>query len=101
MMAEFELILRKHIPTLTHSKMAIAKKLAFIHNELNALHPFREGNGRTIRLFLDLLATQSGYHPVDWKKTRHDEYIAACKLGMIKKHSVMKKIVYRGLSKSK
>lgn len=30
-------------------------------NELNAIHPFREGNGRTMRLFLKLLAQQSGF----------------------------------------
>lgn len=32
------------------------EKLAFLSADLNALHPFREGNGRTIRLFLTLLA---------------------------------------------
>lgn len=30
-------------------------------NELNAIHPFREGNGRTIRLFLFSLAEKAGY----------------------------------------
>jgi cell filamentation protein len=29
--------------------------------ELNKLHPFREGNGRTQRLFLDALTRQAGY----------------------------------------
>jgi cell filamentation protein len=30
--------------------------------ELNALHPFREGNGRTIRLFLRELAENAGWY---------------------------------------
>lgn len=29
--------------------------------KLNALHPFREGNGRTIRLYLQLLAHRANY----------------------------------------
>jgi cell filamentation protein len=31
--------------------------------ELNAIHPFRDGNGRTLRAFLDGLAAQAG-HPL-------------------------------------
>ena len=30
--------------------------------ELNMTHPFREGNGRVIRLFLSLLADQAGFN---------------------------------------
>jgi cell filamentation protein len=33
--------------------------------ELNALHPFREGNGRTQRAFLFQLAIDAGWH-IDW-----------------------------------
>ncbi len=96
---EFDPVLKKHIPIPKDLKSIIAKKLAFIHNELNALHPFREGNGRTIRLFLDLIAAQVGYHPIDWKKVDHGKYIQASKLGIVHKHSAMKKIIYKGLSK--
>ena len=35
--------------------------LAWLSSELNALHPFREGNGRTIRLFLNRLCLNAGY----------------------------------------
>jgi cell filamentation protein len=31
-------------------------------SDLNALHPFREGNGRTQRAFLRLLAGEAGWH---------------------------------------
>ena len=37
------------------------QRLAFYWDELNMLHPFREGNGRTQRAFLILLARQAGY----------------------------------------
>jgi cell filamentation protein len=40
---------------------ALAKKLAEILDTVNELHPFREGNGRTQREFLRLLAQEKGY----------------------------------------
>jgi cell filamentation protein len=38
-----------------------ARKAARLLGEINALHPFREGNGRTQRLFVDALANQAGH----------------------------------------
>ena len=38
-----------------------ASRAAYYVSELNALHPFREGNGRVIRLFLFLLAEKAGF----------------------------------------
>ena len=42
-------------------KEEIAKKLAYYLSELNVLHPFREGNGRTIREFIRELALKNKY----------------------------------------
>jgi cell filamentation protein len=39
----------------------ISRKLAEILDTINYLHPFREGNGRTQREFLRLLAFEKGY----------------------------------------
>jgi cell filamentation protein len=39
-----------------------ARSAARFLADLNALHPFREGNGRTQRAFLQLLARDAGYH---------------------------------------
>lgn len=41
-------------------KTKIAKKLAEILDNVNYLHPFREGNGRTQREFIRLLALEKG-----------------------------------------
>ena len=38
-----------------------AERLAYFKAELNMLHPFREGNGRTIRIFLHAYARTKGY----------------------------------------
>lgn len=43
------------------SKADLSDRLAFYLSELNVLHPFREGNGRTIREFIRELALKNGY----------------------------------------
>ena len=42
------------------NKKLLAEKLAEILDNVNYLHPFREGNGRTQREFLRLLALEKG-----------------------------------------
>jgi cell filamentation protein len=42
-------------------------RLTYYYAELNAVHPFREGNGRTQRAFLGQLAHQAGYH-LAWER---------------------------------
>lgn len=37
------------------------KRLAYYFGEINALHPFREGNGRTQRIFVERLSLNAGY----------------------------------------
>lgn len=96
---ELDAALTNYIPTSRDTKTRVAKKLAFIHNELNALHPFREGNGRTIRLFLDLLAANAKHLPIDWDRAGKTAYINACKLGMIRDHDAMAKVIGKGLLK--
>lgn len=44
--------------------------------ELNAIHPFREGNGRTQLTFLALPADQAG-RPLDFERLRPDVFLAA------------------------
>ena len=43
-------------------KDQLAKRLAYYLSELNVLHPFREGNGRTNREFIRQLALKNGYN---------------------------------------
>lgn len=37
-------------------------ELTELYHDLNMLHPFREGNGRTLRLFITLLVRNAGYN---------------------------------------
>ena len=59
-------------------KLQIAEKLAEILDNVNYLHPFREGNGRTQREFLRLLVSEKGLtlnlNPLD-NKSVYDQYM--------------------------
>jgi cell filamentation protein len=50
--------------------------LTWLLSEINAIHPFREGNGRTQRAFLRQLAREAGYD-LDWSSVDRDANIAA------------------------
>ena len=48
------------------------------YGELNVCHPFREGNGRTLRAFLRQLSAAAGYQ-LDWSELNKSENIEACR----------------------
>lgn len=54
----------------------VAERLAYYLSEINVLHPFREGNGRTQRLFIEYLALNAGYR-VDFSDVSPKEMIIA------------------------
>jgi cell filamentation protein len=49
------------------SRDQYAHKLAHYYSEVNVLHPFREGNGRTERVFFGQLAAVAG-HRLAWER---------------------------------
>lgn len=61
--------------------------VAEVMSELLALHPFREGNGRTAFIVGNLLLLQNDLVPLDVYDRRQDEarYFAACDAGRIRK----------------
>lgn len=50
--------------------------MAFYFSEINALHPFREGNGRSQREFIRTLALHGGY-VVNFARVGKEEMIRA------------------------
>lgn len=58
------------------SSRAFADEAATFLATLNAIHPFREGNGRTQLTFLALLADRSG-HRLDLDRLEPDQFLAA------------------------
>lgn len=53
--------LKSKVYLVSLDKQVFVQEMANLAAALNALHPFREGNGRAIRLFLMLLADHAGY----------------------------------------
>ena len=53
-----------------------ARHLAYVKTELNMIHPFREGNGRTIRLIIREVAKIKGF-TWHFETLDRDEYLAA------------------------
>ena len=59
--------------------------------DLNALHPFREGNGRTIRFYLQLLANNAGYL-LDYNEVGRVEIIEADKQAFLGNDKLIKEM---------
>ena len=56
------------------------EKLAYFYEQLNYIHPFREGNGRTQRVFWNRVAKDAGYI-INWKNVVGDELDEASQIG--------------------
>ncbi len=52
--------------------------------EMNIAHPFREGNGRATRIWLDLILKQELNKVVDWNKIDKNDYLSAMQRSPIK-----------------
>ena len=55
------------------------KRLAYFYDQLNFIHPFREGNGRTQRIFWSRIASDADYE-INWHEISSNENDAASKL---------------------
>lgn len=45
--------------------------------EMNIAHPFREGNGRSMRIWLDLMLKKELHQVIDWSKVDKEDYLLA------------------------
>jgi len=71
----------KHIDSMPQSNVdEIIEKYV----EMNIAHPFREGNGRTIRIWLDLMLKQEIRKVIDWNRVDKEEYLSAMERSPVK-----------------
>jgi cell filamentation protein len=71
----------KHIDAMAQSNFdEIIEKYV----EMNIAHPFREGNGRATRIWLDLILKKEIKQVIDWNKVDKDEYLSAMKRSVVK-----------------
>lgn len=52
--------------------------------EMNVAHPFREGNGRATRIWLDLIFKQELQQVVDWNQIEKEDYLMAMQRSPVK-----------------
>ncbi len=52
--------------------------------EMNVAHPFREGNGRSTRIWLDLILKKELKSVIDWNKVDKEDYLLAMERSPIK-----------------
>ncbi len=52
--------------------------------EMNIAHPFREGNGRTTRIWLDLILKKEIRQVIDWNRVDKEEYLSAMERSVVK-----------------
>lgn len=65
--------------------------------EMNIAHPFREGNGRSTRIWLDLILKKELNLVVDWSKIDKTEYLLAMERSPIKDIEI-KELLKQGLT---
>ena len=52
--------------------------------EMNVAHPFREGNGRATRIWLDLILKKEIQQVVDWNQVDKEDYLSAMQRSPVK-----------------
>lgn len=80
LMDDFERSVLSRSPFLSSTEREVFSYVAEVMGELLAIHPFREGNGRTAFIVGNFLLMQNGLQPLDVYNRKSDEtrYYAAC-----------------------
>jgi cell filamentation protein len=80
---------------MTYSTAALGE----IQGEFLVIHPFREGNARTIKLVTDLLALQSGRPPLEYDPSDAGiaAYISAAKVAFRRDYKPLSTIIRSAL----
>ena len=96
-------VLRKYSAHSIKDDQHFCEALGHIQGEFLAIHPFREGNARTVKLFTDLLAAQTK-RPIlryEMNKEGQRRYIAAAKAAFLKQnYTPMQVIIEEALQRS-
>lgn len=75
----------------------IAERLGYYLSEVNVLHPFREGNGRTQRIFIEYVAQTAGWH-IDFSSVSDAEMLEASALAFGLEYDKMTEMLRRIVS---
>ena len=65
--------------------------------EMNVAHPFREGNGRSTRIWLDCILKKELHQVVDWSRVDKSDYLMAMERSPVKDLEI-KVLLYKALT---
>ena len=71
----------KHIDSMPQSSF---EQIVEKYVEMNIAHPFREGNGRATRIWLDLMLKKEIQKVVDWNKVDKEDYLSSMQRSVVK-----------------
>ena len=71
------LFLEKILPVISDMPQENFADILTKYTEMNIAHPFREGNGRSMRLWLDAMLQREMNTRIDWRKITREEYMSA------------------------
>lgn len=71
----------RHIDAMPHTTF---EQIIEKYVEMNVAHPFREGNGRATRIWLDLMLKKGIQRVVDWNQVDKEEYLSAMQRSPVK-----------------
>ena len=93
-------VLTKHPAKSLRDDDAFCTALGEIQGEFLVIHPFREGNARTIKLASDVLAAQTGRPPLAYDKgdEGRQAYVDAAKAAFAKNYGPMSRIIREALT---
>lgn len=94
----FDKLKKENHLKLCKSKEDAGKRLAYYLGEINVIHPFREGNGRAQRLFIEHLAYNAGYI-LDFMKISSEDMLRASVEAYACEYELMEEIITKALSK--
>lgn len=77
----------------------LSKRLAHYLSEINALHPFREGNGRVQRIFISQLSQSAG-HQLDYSDLEQEQIYQAMELAFNGDESILANLILERLERS-
>ena len=79
--------------------VALSKRLAHYLSEINALHPFREGNGRVQRIFISQLSQSAGYQ-LDYSDLEQEQIYRAMEVAFNGDESLLANLILERLESS-
>ena len=74
-------------------KEEMSGRLAYYLGEINMIHPFREGNGRTQRIYIEQLCWNNGRFEIDFTDVSKEEMIAASVRSANASNDVLEKLI--------